>query len=681
MKRKNILLILTLLLDVSSAKVMAYDALVDGIYYDLYGTTATVTCRYNDDSNKDAYIGHVIIPEKFSYGGKQYSVTSIGYYAFRNCSGLTSITIGNSVTSIGGSAFYGCSGLTSITVDGGNTVYDSRNNCNAIIKKATNTLIVGCKNTIIPNSVTSIGGSAFYGCSGLTSITISNSVTSIGGSAFYGCTGLTSVTIPNSVTSIGSLAFQNCTSLISITIPNSVTSIGGSAFSGCSGLTSITIPNSVTSIGSYAFSGCTGLTSVTIPNSVASIENGVFAYCKYLLSVTIPNSVTSIGKHAFFNCAYLASIDIPNSVTSIGEGAFCGCSLTDITIPNSVTSIERATFQWCNITNIIIPTSVTSIGESAFNFCSYLTSVMIPNSIKIIGNEAFSNCNRLASFVMCKEEPISINSNVFSSVANTTLYVPKSSKALYSNTEVWKDFKVITEFPTPDANGDGYVDVVDVVDIVRYIVGTSSLPFISVLADLNQDKTLSVADAVLVVKEIVGETNWTRRFNGVSDNRGALTLTCNDDRSLSLCMEDEGQYTAFQFDLMVPEDGDVQMQLNTLRRQGHQLIYNKVGDGHYRVVALSLNNNSFSGQQGEVLNIQLDGLDGRSVTLDNIHFVTLRGTDHRFDALSAFGATTGVQGASAREHGASAVYRLDGTKQKDSQRGVNIMKGKKYIRK
>ena len=154
MKRKNILLILTLLLDVSSAKVMAYDALVDGIYYDLYGTTATVTCRYNDDSNKDAYIGHVIIPEKFSYCGKQYSVTSIGYYAFRNCSGLTSITIGNSVTSIGGSAFYGCSGLTSIT---------------------------------IPNSVTSIGSYAFSGCTGLTSVTIPNSVTSIENGVFLDC--------------------------------------------------------------------------------------------------------------------------------------------------------------------------------------------------------------------------------------------------------------------------------------------------------------------------------------------------------------------------------------------------------------------------------------------------------------------------------------------------------------
>jgi hypothetical protein len=279
------------------------------------------------------------------------------------------------------------------------------------------------------------------------------------------------------------------------------------------------------------------------------------------------------------------------------------------------------------------------------------------------------------------EEPISINRGVFTSLANATLYVPKNSKALYSNSEVWKAFKAIIEYPDPDVNQDSYVDVVDVVDIARHVVGTPSAQFDDILADLNQDKTVSVADAVLVVKEIVGETNWTRRFNGVTDNRGVLTLTRNDDRSLSLCMEDEGQYTAFQFDLMVPEGGDVQMQLNALRRQGHQLIYNKVGDGHYRVVALSLNNNAFGGQQGEVLNIQLDGLDGRSVTLDNIHFVTLRGTDHRFNALSASGATTGVHGASAREQGGSAVYRLNGTRQRDSQRGVNIIKGKKYVRK
>ena len=191
-------------------------------------------------------------------------------------------------------------------------MYDSRNNCNAIIEMSSNTLIAGCKNTTIPESVTSIGEHAFYGCSSLTFITIPESVTSIGNRAFYGCSGLTSVTIPESVTSIGNYAFSDCyftydsfvnnSSLSSsttwgatlydaeeteegllikdgvarrcrpwattITIPEGVTSIGEYAFLNCSGLTSVTIPEGVTSIGEYAFRGCTGLTSVTIGNGV-----------------------------------------------------------------------------------------------------------------------------------------------------------------------------------------------------------------------------------------------------------------------------------------------------------------------------------------------------------------------------------------------------------------------------
>lgn len=160
-------------------------------------------------------------------------VKNIESYVFSGCSSLTSITIPDSVTSIEEGAFSGCIGLTSIVVDENNTVYDSRNNCNAIIETATNKLISGCKNTVIPNTVTSIDRWAFSGCAGLISITIPDSITSIGGYCFYGCTGLSSITIPDSVISIGSSAFDGCTSLTSITIPDSVTSIGDSAFYSC----------------------------------------------------------------------------------------------------------------------------------------------------------------------------------------------------------------------------------------------------------------------------------------------------------------------------------------------------------------------------------------------------------------------------------------------------------------
>ena len=312
---------------------------------------------------------------------------------------IKTVIVENGVTNIGYSAFYYCTGLTSIT---------------------------------IPDSVTRIGGYAFYGCTGLTSITIPDSVTSIVWGAFSGCTGLTSITIPDSVTSIGDSAFSNCTGLTSITIGDSVTSIVREAFHGCKGLTSVTIPDSVTSIDVSAFSGCTGLTSVTIPDSVTSIGNYAFYGCTGLTSITIPDSVTSINYSAFTGCTGLTSITIdsnnkiydsrnncnaiietesntlifgckntviPDSVTSIGGDAFFGCTgLTSITIPDSVTRIGGYAFYGCTgLTSITIPDSVTSIVWGAFYGCKGLTSVTIGDSVTSIDYDAFYGCKGLTS--------------------------------------------------------------------------------------------------------------------------------------------------------------------------------------------------------------------------------------------------------------------------------------------
>ena len=366
----------------SSIPSIAYDCKVDGIYYDLNNDDKTASVTYigfYSSNNKDAYVGNIIIPKSTTYNGTTYSVTSIGnrafhgcsgltsvtipnsvtsigeyafyycsgltsvtipnsvtsigYNAFADCSGLTSVTIPNSVTSIGSSAFSSCSGLTSVTVDKNNGTYDSRDNCNAIIETSTNKLIVGCNNTIIPNSVTAISEYAFFRCSGLTSVTIPNSVTSIGDGAFCDCTGLTFVSIPNSVTLIGYNTFYYCSGLTSVTIPNSITSIGDRAFEGCSGLTSVTIPNSVTSIGNYAFYNCSGLTSVTIPNSV-----------------------TFIGKYAFEDCSGLTKlVSLAVEPPTCDNGTFKEVDKTtcQLIVPQESINKYKTADQWKEFLNIL----------------------------------------------------------------------------------------------------------------------------------------------------------------------------------------------------------------------------------------------------------------------------------------------------------------------------------------
>ena len=373
------------------------------------------------------------------------NLTNIGEGAFYCCYGLSSINIPSTVTYIGKDAFFGCIGLLSIQVESGNRVYDSRENSNAIILTAGNSLMQGCQNTIIPNGVTTIGDYAFYSCP-LTSISIPNSVMSIGSYAFCGCTELTSISIPNSVSIIGLYAFASCKGLTSVSLSDHVGYLGDYAFFSCTGLTSITIPNSVTSIGSRVFNNCSGLTEI-------QVESGNTRYdsrndCNAIIE-TASNTL-------LFGCQ---NTIIPNSVTSIGECAFGGCvGLTEIIIPNGVTSIGASAFSNCtNLTKVVIPDGVTSIGNVAFSNCYNLAIVVIPNSVTNIGEGAFLSAGLKDVYCYAEQVP-TIGNNVFNySYYQASLHVPAGSMDAYSNAEQWKDFKEIVALTDSDPKPTGII--------------------------------------------------------------------------------------------------------------------------------------------------------------------------------------------------------------------------------
>ena len=547
---KTRILSFLMLLLAAALPASAYDFMVNGLCYNYNedGTSVTVT----SDDSYSSLSGALIIPASVTYNGKTYSVTKIDWYAFRNCTGLTSVTFPSSINEVGGYAFDGCANLTKVNIS------DLTAWCNIVFHYyvssnplcfAHNLYLNGTKvtNLTIPNTVTKIGNYTFYSCKGLTSVTIPTSVTSIGDFSFCGCSGLTSVTIPTSVTSIGYRAFSACSNIITVNwnaticanfeyiyrpfyeltnittfnFGDSVNHIPTCLCYGLTGLTSVTIPSSVTSIGEYAFSGCSNIVTVNW-NAVNCAHftntNKPFSGSN-IKTFNFGNSVTRIPPYICYNLTGLTSVTIPNSITSIGNYAFSGCTgLTSVTIPNSVTTIGRYAFSSCfGLTSISFPNSLTTINNNAFYNCTGLTSITIPNSINRIENYAFNGCSNLMTAVSRIVTPQSVTytynnnqTNIFTGIPEaSTLYVPKGTISNYQLEQYsekpnpWLAFGNMCEVVDGDVNLDGSVTSADVTVVYNHLLNGDNTYIAT--SDIDSDGTITAADITAIYNMLLGQ--------------------------------------------------------------------------------------------------------------------------------------------------------------------------------
>lgn len=425
MKKQVLLIVLMLMPLMASAHTE-----INGIYYNLTDKVAEVT---SVPSGTSKYRGIIVIPETVVYGEMTYSVTSIGYQAFYECSNITSITIPNSVTSIGERAFWNCWGLTSVNIS------DIAAWCNIKFSVTNNYSINEGSSWFEPYSNPLYYAKHLY----------------INGEE------VKDLFIPDSVTSIKGYAFYNCIGLTSVTIPNKLTSIGDGAFSGCSGLTSADIPNSVTYIGEYAFSGCSGLTSMVIPDNMTTIENYVFYNCSGLISVTIPNKVTSIGYYAFRGCNNLTDLFCyANNIPTTDSKAFYRTNLDNVTlhVPSASINNYESTNPWSSFFKIV---SILQCTTPIITFLAH-------GKVKVESTTEGAICK--TTITASNSEPltdgeISINTPLV--VYTVTSYATKEG---YNDSEVaTATFRY--EKAEGDMNGDGMLNITDVIHLVNMILG------------------------------------------------------------------------------------------------------------------------------------------------------------------------------------------------------------------
>jgi hypothetical protein len=415
--------------------------------------------------------------EQISSVSLNESITTIGIGAFYGCSNLYSIIIPASVTNIGTIVFVGCSRLSSIIVDSDNSVYDSRNNCNAIIKTASNTLLYGCQSTIVPESITSIEEDAFNGHSQLINISLPNSVENIGSEAFKYCVGLVSITFPTNLKTIGIMTFYGCSSLSSITIPNSVVSIGGNAFSSCVNLEYVTIGQGVETIEGQAFKDCVNLLTVnynadSCVNVGGSHGSPVFENCDNFSNLNFGENVRAVPDNIFKNCNGLQIVDIPSTISTLGKESFEECrNLSELHLGPGLTYIGDNAFKGCISLEEVDyhPINCIYMGNTSlpvFTGCPNLVTLAVGSEVESFPMYAFSSCPSIHWINSKASIPPIIHQNSFENLdSNVLLSVPCNSITAYESSDYWNlcDIQGLYEFSiSVESSNDlqGYASIV-----------------------------------------------------------------------------------------------------------------------------------------------------------------------------------------------------------------------------
>ena len=631
------------------------------------------------------------------------NVTYIGYAAFSYCSGLKSITIPSSVTSIGDYAFIGCSGLESIIVETNNDVYDSRDNCNAIIKKANNELIAGCKTTVIPSSVTSIAKYTFSYCDGLTSITIPSSVTCIDSYVFESCTGLKSITIPSSVTAINYHAFYGCSSLTNVysfiqdlsnvTLGDSIFHVGSESFD-YSGRT-LHVPAG--SLAAYQanskWSECFGtiveMPAVVLANSIALDQTDVeLAKGNILqLSATVmPDDAADKSVTWTTSDEAVATVDATGLVTAVDPGTATitatttdGSNLSascDVTVTEDLSNYDN----YLSMENveafrgdtIVIPVKMTN----ETSIISFQTDIFLPDGLELLqedGEYIIDPSDRMtrthsimsndvsngAIRVLCYSsnyKPFTGNSGddlfyITVKVADDAEgnYTIQLKNTLLTNTD-FVDLSApdvsanvnVKAYLLGDANNSGTVSITDVVVTAQYVLELNPQPFVFEAADANVDGNITVADVSRIAWMVLNPAQnaplrapalWN---NGDRMSAEDITLAAGEIRKVSILLDNEMDYSAFQLDLNLPEGLTASNFKVTDRAGSHAFDVNTLQNGNIRALCYSPALTAIHGHEGALLTFDVTaaGSVNGNILVNGIELVTTGCQSVKLDAFT-----------------------------------------------